>query len=131
MDDAVVYARDTDYGGTFTYSVPEINADDATAWLNNIWSDPVLLFRDPMSEGLATSNWWYPCECSGVWNAGVVVDDTIGAHVDSLYPGYGWDTLVYYDGAPDIGAYQKPAEADPDPVPDRYDTKPDPRPVID
>ena len=52
------------------------------------------------------SGWWHLQPGSPCVDAGVIVDDWIGAYVESLYPGYGWGNRAYAGATPDIGAYE-------------------------
>ena len=68
----------------------------------NITDRPQLLSEDPVN----VTNWWYLLATSPCIDAGVVVNDWIGAYVESRYPGYGWGNRSYVGTAPDIGAFE-------------------------
>jgi hypothetical protein len=111
----VLWARDATYGGGWTeWSLPELSANDPTAWSGNIGLDPIIRSEDPDGYGL-TNGWWRLSEGSPAIDAGVPVNDNLGAYVESLYPGYGWSNRPYGGAAPDMGAYEFNGE-DPSPL---------------
>lgn len=97
------WARDNHCGGDwvfFNYSTLHSSPNSA-AWQNNIAIDPMFV-DDPDSIDV----WWSIENDSPCINAGIGVDDHIGAQVETDYPGYGWGALSYVGDAPDIGAYE-------------------------
>jgi hypothetical protein len=102
----VIWARDATYGGGWVeWSLSSLQSGNPVVWHNNIGLDPLLASEEPDSYGLS-GGWWYLRSTSPCIDAGVVVNDEIGAYVQSLYPGYGWGNLSYSGSAPDIGAYE-------------------------
>lgn len=87
------------------YSLSTLQAVDPTAWTGNRADDPMLTSEDPDGYGLA-NGWWRPREGSYCIDGGMIVDDHIGAEVESLFPGYGWTGLPFAGNAPDIGAFE-------------------------
>ena len=131
----VKFYRDTDCAMTLTlyqwslYDIATMCYADSS-WIFNLSNDPVITSITPAVTGY-TSEWWVPCKCSGLFDKGIAVVDTIGTHVEALHTGYGWAKLVSA-GLPDVGVYEKPSAAEPEPVPDYYDNKPPPkRPVLE
>jgi parallel beta-helix repeat protein len=94
--------------GCVNYSLAEIEAADPTYWHDNITNLPDFVSYNPDSGDTLLTGWWHLQEGSACIDSGVsvAVHDTIGLYVESLYPGYGWDTLAWYGTAPDIGAYE-------------------------
>ncbi len=103
----IIYAMDGDYGSIYTYSIADAQNNDPIAWRNNIGDIPQLLSEDPdaVYEG-----WWRIMPGSPCVDRGTIVDETNGAYVESLHPGYGWAGLDYSGTAPDIGAYETDLE---------------------
>jgi len=111
-DSMMLFLSDNDCGdgnGEFWYwSSDDLNSG-STEWVGNISDDP-----DYAASSPATANWWHINNSSPCYDTGTPVDDTIGTYVEALYPGYGWDTLVWFGTAPDIGAYEHIRLPDPD-----------------
>lgn len=106
----ILYTKDRSYGGYwFSYSLTSLEAQDPVAWHDNTGINPLIVSEEPESYGLL-DGWWYLLPSSRLINAGTWIDDTIGADVKLLHPGYGWDNLSYRGGAPDIGAHESPNE---------------------
>ena len=102
----IIWARDATYGGGWNdFSLSTAQYTDPIAWANNIGEDPRLTNEYPDAYGL-TNGWWYLQADSPCIDAGIPVYDTLGAYVESLYPGYGWGNLSYAGAAPDIGAHE-------------------------
>jgi hypothetical protein len=102
-DQTIVYTQQASLGSTLHWSLAQIEALDPIAWHNNIGLNPLLSSEYPDVYGLY-NGWWELQAASPCVDAGAAINDTIGAHVNSLYPGYGWGNLTYYGSAPDIGA---------------------------
>jgi hypothetical protein len=96
------------------YSLNSVQAEDPVAWSGNIGDDPKLLSEDPDAFGL-NNGWWHLMQGSPCIDAGVTVDDYIGAYVRSLNANYGWRNLAYGGVQPDIGAHEFNAE-NPSPI---------------
>ena len=104
----VAYQQDTDWDDTYSmiqYSFDTLEANDPTAWGGNISENPLLVSEDPDGAGIF-SNWWNISAGSPCIDAGTYINDPIGAYVNSIYPGYGWDSLEVIGSQHDIGAYE-------------------------
>ena len=113
-DTLIIYSEDADYDGTLSggnriYSLAAIQAEDPIAWHDNITDNPGLASENPNSYGVI-NGWWHLRPQSTCINAGAMINDTVGAYVNSLYPGYGWGNLSYSDARPDIGASESNGE---------------------
>lgn len=106
-EQAIIYVQDHDYGVTYTFSIADAQADDPVVWRNNRGDIPGLMSEDPDGYG---PGWWYLATDSPVIDRGVVVNDTNGEYVESLYPGYGWGGLGHLGTNPDIGAFESDGE---------------------
>ena len=111
MDDQTIFFGQDAHvgGGTIKWSLNQLQnvtiyplIGDPEAWLNNIGVDPMFISENP-DDPEHVNDWWCLQDGSPAINAGVVVDDTNGAHVNTIQPGYGWSNLIY-NGLPDIGA---------------------------
>ena len=112
-DSLIAFVMDATYGGaTRRYSLDDAETQDATAWHDNIGTDPTLVSETPNAYGV-TAGWWYLQSGSPGIDAGVAIDDTIGTYVEEQATGYGWDTLTYSGSAPDMGAYEGAGEETP------------------
>lgn len=105
-DSMITYSGDMDYRDYCRrWTVADLEALDPVAWYGNISDNPRFVSEDPEVYGL-TSGWWHLQPGSSCIDGGIVVDDWIGAYVESLHPGYGWGNRSYVGAAPDIGAYE-------------------------
>jgi hypothetical protein len=109
--EVIGYKEDADFCGSscnIAWSVAEVQALDPIAWSGNIDLDPMLVSENPDAY---EDVWWHLQNNSPCIDAGTVVNDVIGAYVNSLYPGYGWGNITYRGNAPNIGAYESLGEA--------------------
>jgi hypothetical protein len=111
-DSLISYIKPVGVGSLiYALSLADLQTDtwsefyDPIAWHGNIEKDPLFVSYDPDTYG-RYSNWWYLTNNSPCIDSGIEVDDTIGAYIESKYPGYGWDNLDYIGSAPDIGSYE-------------------------
>jgi hypothetical protein len=86
-----------------------IQSEDPVAWHDNITDNPLLASENPNAYGVL-NGWWRLRPGSLCIDRGAIINDTIGAYVNSLYPGYGWGNLSYSDARPDIGAAESNGE---------------------
>ncbi|MFH1366792.1 MAG: FG-GAP-like repeat-containing protein [Patescibacteria group bacterium] len=85
------------------YSINKIQNEDPVAWQNNLGADPLLISEDPDGFGL-NNGWWRLKSGSPAIDGGRAINDSHGAYVETLYPGYGWSDLSYTGLTLDIGA---------------------------
>jgi hypothetical protein len=106
----IAFGQDSHYGGNnILYSLNSVQAEDPTAWSGNIGDDPKLLSESPDTYGL-NRGWWRLTSASPCIDAGVPVNDYIGAFVRSIDAAYGWSNLGYRGSRPDIGAFEYDSE---------------------
>jgi hypothetical protein len=104
----VAYQQDADYDDAYSmlqYSFPTLESSDPIAWRGNISLNPLLVSEDPDGYGKYLG-WWHIQATSPCVDAGTYIDDPWGAYVNSIYPGYGWDSLAVIGSQHDIGAFE-------------------------
>jgi len=112
----VTWARSSQCVGSYVdFSLNDLQSADPVAWANNTGANPLLASENPDQYGLF-NGWWHLRSASPCINAGIPVNDAIGAYVESQYPGYGWRNLGYAGSVPDIGAFEVGGEAPAPPI---------------